>query len=184
MSENERAEQTWRELVAAHRAGGAGEVHAPRAAVLACADARVPPSIVFDQPAGTLFTVRIAGNTAGPAALASLDYAVDQLGVDLVVVLGHTGCGAVGAAAAGVCDGYVAPVVAPICELAAAHPDASAEELVHLNVDATVAALVAHDGPTGQAARRGSLDIRAAVHDLVTGELLIHRHPPTPTERP
>ena len=80
-------DDTWAELVAAHersRPAAVTEVpeHAPKAAILACSDARVPPSVVFDQPAGALFVVRIAGNTASPAALASLDYAVEHLGVD------------------------------------------------------------------------------------------------------
>lgn len=168
------SESIWNDLVARHRGEPHLDPHAPQAAVLACADARVSPTALFGQPPGSLFVVRVAGNTAGPAAAASLDFAVDQLGVGLIVVLGHTGCGAVAAAAAGTCDGYLAPVVDPICELAAAHPEATAEELVHLNVDATVAALRAHDGPVGVAARDGSVDIRAAVHDLHSGELLVH----------
>lgn len=167
----------WQQLVDAHRSAAVTEsldqppVHEPTAAILACSDARVPPSVVFDQPAGSLFVVRIAGNTATPAALASLDYAVGELGVELLVVLGHTGCGAVQAAAGGNCGGHLAPIVEPICRLAASMPEASIDDLVRCNVANTVEQLERHAGPVGAAARRGHLEIRGAVHDLLSGQL-------------
>src|SRR5437763_16489649 len=67
----------------------------PLAAILSCADSRVPPEIVFDQGLGDLFVIRVAGNTADDVALGSLEYAVEHLGVHLVLVLGHERCGAV-----------------------------------------------------------------------------------------
>lgn len=70
----------------------------PFAAVLACSDSRVPVEIVFDQGLGDLFVVRVAGNVAGPSQIGSIEFAVEQLGARLVVVLGHTQCGAVLAA--------------------------------------------------------------------------------------
>jgi len=69
--------------------------HEPFAAVLACADARVPPETIFDQGLGDLFVVRVAGNVPGPDEIASLAYAAEQLGVELILVLGHESCGAV-----------------------------------------------------------------------------------------
>ena len=151
--------------------GARPPLHAPRAAILACSDARVPPSVVFDQPAGNLFVIRIAGNTAGPAAQASLEYAVAELGVDLIVVLGHTTCGAVTAAASGTCGGHLAPIVEPICRIARLHPDASVDELAALNVANTMADLASHDGPIARAVAEGRVEIRGALHDLVTGQL-------------
>jgi carbonic anhydrase len=70
----------------------------PIAAVLSCSDSRVPPEVVFDQGPGDLFVVRDAGNVVSTYALASFEFAVKYLGVPLLVVLGHTNCGAVGAA--------------------------------------------------------------------------------------
>jgi carbonic anhydrase len=70
----------------------------PDAAVLACSDSRVPPEIVFDQGLGDMFTVRTAGQIIDDAVLASLEYAVTQLHVSLIVVLGHEHCGAVAGA--------------------------------------------------------------------------------------
>ncbi len=173
--------RVWNELVEAHRLVkdqhpervelDSLPVHEPVAAILACSDARVPPSVLFGQDAGQVFVVRIAGNTASPAALASLDYAVAVLGVELIVVLGHTGCGAVQAAASGTCGGHLAPIVEPICRLARERPEASVDELVHENVAVTLATLARHAGPVGEAVRSRRLDIRGAVHDLRTGEL-------------
>jgi len=56
---------------------------------LSCSDSRVPPDVIFDQPLGTLFEVRTAGNIAGPFGLASLEYAFDQLGTTVVVLKGN-----------------------------------------------------------------------------------------------
>jgi len=167
---------TWNELLDAHHRAKrptrtAIPTHRPKAAILACSDARVPPSVIFDQPAGALFVVRIAGNTASPTALASLDYAVAELGIELLIVLGHTGCGAVQAAAAGTCAGHLAPIVEPIFETAMRTPEASVDEIVRRNVDTTVEALILHTGPTGIAARTGQLEVRGAVYDLLSGHL-------------
>jgi carbonic anhydrase len=70
----------------------------PIAAILSCADSRVVPDLVFDQSPGELFVVRVAGNVVSPDLLASLEYGVQFLGVPLIVVVGHSGCGAVDAA--------------------------------------------------------------------------------------
>lgn len=78
----------------------------PFAAVLSCADARVPVEMIFGQAANDIFVVRVAGNVPGSECLGSLDFAVTHLGtVRALAVLGHTGCGAVGAAA----DVYLDP---------------------------------------------------------------------------
>ncbi len=73
----------------------------PWAVVLCCADSRVPPELVFDCGLGELFTIRVAGNVANPESIGSIEYAVHKplgIGANLVVVLGHEGCGAVKAA--------------------------------------------------------------------------------------
>lgn len=73
----------------------------PFAAVLSCADSRVPVEILFDQTIGHLFVTRVAGNLVTPEITASLEYGVAVLGVKAILVLGHTNCGAVAAAVAG-----------------------------------------------------------------------------------
>lgn len=73
----------------------AGQGQHPLAAVLTCSDSRVPPEIIFDQGIGDLFVIRVAGNVAATDEVGSIEYAVDHLGTPVVVVLGHTQCGAV-----------------------------------------------------------------------------------------
>lgn len=70
----------------------------PFAAIVGCADSRVPVEIIFDQGPGDIFSIRVAGHVISPGALGSVQYAVAHLKIHLVVVLGHEGCGAVAAA--------------------------------------------------------------------------------------
>ncbi len=67
----------------------------PFAIILGCADSRVPPEIIFDQGIGALFVIRVAGNVVTPALLGSIEFAAEQFASRLIVVLGHTLCGAV-----------------------------------------------------------------------------------------
>lgn len=71
------------------------EGQAPFAIVLGCSDSRVPTEIVFDQGLGHLFVIRVAGNIVAPSQVGSVEFAAGQFGTPLVVVLGHSGCGAV-----------------------------------------------------------------------------------------
>ena len=67
----------------------------PFGVVLGCSDSRVPVEIVFDQGLGDLFVIRVAGNIVAPSHIGSVEFAADRFGTRLVVILGHTGCGAV-----------------------------------------------------------------------------------------
>lgn len=69
--------------------------HDPFAIVLGCSDARVPAEIIFDQGLGDLFVIRVAGNIVAPSQIGSVEFAAERFGIQLVVVLGHTGCGAI-----------------------------------------------------------------------------------------
>ncbi len=73
------------------------EAQQPFAIVLGCSDARVPAELVFDQGVGDLFVIRVAGNIVAPSQVGSIEFAAESFGVRLVVVLGHTGCGAIAA---------------------------------------------------------------------------------------
>lgn len=80
---------------------------APYAVVVTCSDSRVIPEAVFHAGTGDIFVIRTAGNTIGEEAVGSIEYAIDHLGTRLVLVLGHTHCGAVGAAIDGASGHYV-----------------------------------------------------------------------------
>ena len=77
----------------------------PFAVILGCSDSRVPIELLFDQGFGDLFVIRIAGNVVARSQLGSVEYAIQELGVKLVVVMGHAHCGAVAAAIAASRDG-------------------------------------------------------------------------------
>lgn len=77
-----------------HRAD-ISEGQSPFAIILGCSDSRVPAEIVFDQGLGDLFVIRVAGNIVAPSQVGSVEFAVEQFGTPLVVVLGHSRCGAV-----------------------------------------------------------------------------------------
>lgn len=83
----------------------------PYAVILGCADSRAIPELIFHAGIGELFTIRSAGNVIGAHELGSMEYAVDHLGVKLIVVLGHTGCGAVAAALHTGSEGHVASIL-------------------------------------------------------------------------
>ena len=68
---------------------------APFAIILGCSDSRVPAEIVFDQGLGDLFVIRVAGNIVAPSQIGSVEFAAERFGTRLVVVLGHSGCGAI-----------------------------------------------------------------------------------------
>jgi carbonic anhydrase len=76
----------------------ATQAQRPFAIILGCSDSRMPVEILFDQGFGELFVVRIAGNIVAPSVVGSIEFAASQFGARLVVVMGHTGCGAIAAA--------------------------------------------------------------------------------------
>lgn len=166
----------WEALTAAHQRarrdsgrGSAVPPHRPQAAVLACSDARVSPARLFDLPDGALFVVRVAGASATTEAVASLAYAVDHLGVETVVVLGHTHCGAVTAALDGASHPAIEPLAAPIRPAMGPCHDLACAVPAH--VTATVAALKVDAGPLGAALRDGRVVAHGAVVDIADGSL-------------
>lgn len=71
------------------------EIQDPFAIILGCSDSRAPTEIVFDQGLGDLFVIRVAGNIVAPSQIGSIEFAVEKFGTQLVVVMGHSGCGAI-----------------------------------------------------------------------------------------
>lgn len=96
----------------------------PLAVVVTCSDSRVVPEVIFGADLGELFVVRVAGNVLGDVELASIEYATAHLGVKVVVVLGHTACGAIAAAIAGEEEGLVGTITAPVRKIIAGEQNA------------------------------------------------------------
>ena len=140
----------------------------PFAAVLSCADSRVDPGWLFACASGELFQVRSAGNTAFNDAIASLEYAVSALGTSLVVVMGHSGCGAVKAALGSapltpLLEGLVKPIRASLV---------SGDDLTQAiqgNARYATSQLTARSDVLKQAVSAGKLSIRSAYFDIGSG---------------
>lgn len=142
----------------------------PWAALLACADSRVAPEWIFASGSGELFEVRCAGNTAFDAGVASLEYAVANLDVPLILVLGHSGCGAVQAAMA------TAPLTPLLEELvvpirASLRPGLDLAGAVAANARAAAERLGQRSALLHQARSSGRLRIQAAVFDIASGRV-------------
>ncbi len=152
----------------------------PFAVVVGCSDSRVPAEIVFDVGLGDLFVVRVAGNIVAPSQVGSVEFAVSQFGTRLVVVMGHTRCGAIAAtlrtlAGAAPDSRNIASIserIAPhIRELAAAAPDGEARTraCVQANVRASVAHLAHGSGILEQLVLAGRIRVVGAVYAVETG---------------
>jgi carbonic anhydrase len=151
----------------------------PIAAILGCADSRVPPELIFDQGLGDLFVIRVAGNLADDTDLGSLEYAVAHLDVQLIIVLGHENCGAVSAAvefadSGGIPEGYLASVLDPI-DPVAAKPGLPFEARVNETARRhalKMADAVRNAGPTLRThAASGELKVVAAMYRLADGRI-------------
>lgn len=145
----------------------------PFAVVLACADSRVGPEVVFDQGLGDLFVVRVAGNIVDNAGLGSIEYAVEHLGVSLVVVLGHEKCGAVAAAVgAGHAPGHVHTIVKALEPAVAASKSQggdSVDNAVRSNVQLVTRQIAGAVPILSERAKSGKLKVLGARYDLDTG---------------
>ena len=158
------------------------EGQAPLAIIVACADSRVAPELVFDQGVGDLFVVRVAGNIvtgAGPTVKGSIEFAVAELGARLILVLGHTACGAVKAAVAHIdandtLPGSIRDLVELIRPAAAAvrgKPGDKVENAIKANVAQSVKRLQTLDPILSPLAKTGELKVVGGVYDLRTGEV-------------
>jgi carbonic anhydrase len=146
----------------------------PFASILACSDSRTAPEILFDRGLGDLFIVRVAGNVADQVVIESLDYSVTHLGARLVIVLGHTRCGAVTAAVQGHDGpGDVGPMLKELRPAVAAskgRPGDPVENAIRANVKLVVEKLV-KSPELAATVKSGELKILGAIYDLDTGKI-------------
>lgn len=145
----------------------------PFAAVLACADSRVPVELIFDQTIGRIFVTRVAGNIATLEIISSLEYAVAELGVRALLVLGHSGCGAVKAAMKGQkVPGQISalyPALRSAVELGAG----SVAKGVEANARAQAELLRTSSTVIREAAQKHTLVVAAGVYDLASGKVTL-----------
>jgi carbonic anhydrase len=147
----------------------------PPAAVLACADSRVAPEILFDQGLGDLFVTRVAGNILNPMILGSLEYAVEHLGTRLIVVLGHKRCGAVSAAVSGkALPGHLSSLTKPIAgavKKTQKQPGDTVDNAAKENVRRVVKKIRNCKPMLDKMVDKGTLEVVGAFYDLDTGKV-------------
>jgi len=147
------------------------EKQEPFAAVLACADSRVPVELVFDQTIGHVFVTRVAGNVLTPEIIASLEYGIVVLGIKVLLVLGHRNCGAVKAAMkADPVPGQISVLyqhLQPAIEQSGGHVDKAVEH----NARFQAALLRTSSTVVRDAIKAGRLKVEAGVYDLATGKV-------------
>lgn len=157
---------------AARRTAVAGG-QAPQAAVVACSDSRVVPELLFDQGLGDLFVVRIAGNVVGDDALGSLEYAAAHLEVPVIVLLGHSRCGAIGATLHGEsgspCVEGIVAALRPAVEATAACGGDRAENAAREHVRRLASELPERSSVLRKRLATGRLTIVSAFYDVATG---------------
>ncbi len=160
------------------------EGQAPLAVIVGCADSRVAPELIFDQGVGDLFVVRIAGNIvsgAGASVKGSIEYAVAELGVRLIMVLGHGQCGAVKAAiehidANDALPGAIGELIKPIrpaVEAAKNLPGDKLANVIKANVEKGVERLKTLDPILSKLVKSQELQVVGGVYELRQGKVEI-----------
>ncbi|MDB4676226.1 carbonic anhydrase [Flavobacteriales bacterium] len=151
----------------------------PYAAVLSCIDSRAPVEQIFDAASGDLFVARVAGNVASPDLTASLEYATKYAGSKAILVLGHTRCGAVKGAWAGLEDGHLTGLLGRIqpavdatkSEVGAEDSADNLDRCSQVNVRKTMAALRSDSSILAGLEAEGKIAIVGGVYDVATGEV-------------
>ena len=159
----------------------------PKASVLGCSDSRVPVEIVFDQDPGDLFVIRVAGNIAGASQIGSIEYAAEQFNVPLVIVLGHTDCGAIKATMMalqnhntvtsenlGSIVDHIAPAISELCSTNTSLVDSQqALQCLQANIRASAKQLTQDSTILADLTASKQLTVISAYYDIETGTVNI-----------
>jgi carbonic anhydrase len=161
------------------------QTQSPFAVVLGCSDSRAPAELVFDQGLGDLFVIRVAGNIVAPSQVGSVEFAVERFGTRLVVVMGHTMCGAIDAAIESIGGAQTAsrglesivnrvrPAIEALVQTSlASEPERLRREAMRANVRASVNHLRHGSEILERLALQDGLAVVGAELDLATGEVL------------
>jgi carbonic anhydrase len=151
----------------------------PFATVLTCSDSRVPPEILFDQGLGDIFIVRVAGNIVDPIALGSIEYAAEHLNAPLLIILGHSKCGAVKATleSKGKPEGNIGAIVKKImpavdtAKKKGGTQDEILETAIKENVKNVYADVMKNSKIIPHLVEEGKLTIVAGKYDITTGKV-------------
>ncbi|MFP4381530.1 MAG: carbonic anhydrase [Candidatus Sumerlaeia bacterium] len=152
----------------------------PFATVITCSDSRVPVEILFDQGIGDIFVIRVAGNVCGTDEIGSIEYGVDHLATPVLVVLGHSQCGAVtdvakGEKVEGNLPALTEKIIPAVNRARQMHPNLEGEafitEAIRENVWKGIEDLLSHSDVTRKRVRGGKLKIIGAFYDIQSGQV-------------
>jgi carbonic anhydrase len=152
----------------------------PFVTMLSCADSRVPLEVVFDEGLGDIFVVRVAGNVCGVDEIGSIEYGVDHVGTPLMVILGHTQCGAVTAAAThaevhGSIKALLEHIEPAVATAQAAHSDLHGKDLIpaatEANVWHSIEDLLLKSHTMKECIEKGKVKVVGAIYDIKTGQV-------------
>lgn len=156
----------------------------PKAIVLCCSDSRAPVEMIFDQDLGDLFVIRVAGNVVAPSLVGSVEFAATTFGISLVVVMGHSQCGAIRAALDSIRNpktvysenvhdivGRIKPHILPITRLKGISAEEKFARSVEANIFASVSQLSHSSKLIEGLVEAGDMQIVGALLDLHTGKV-------------
>lgn len=160
----------------------------PFASILSCSDSRAPTELLFDQALGDVFSVRLAGNIASDKAIGSIEFSTKYLGAKLVVVMGHTSCGAVKAACDDFKDGHIGEIINLIKpsirhektvldpELRCSKNPDFVEKVNQLNVQHQIETIIRSSDIVDDMLNNKQIGIIGAVYDIATGRVNFLEH--------
>lgn len=159
----------------------------PIATIIGCSDSRAPLEIIFDQGVGDIFVIRVAGNLAGPDELGTVEYGVGHLGTPVLLVLGHTACGAVTAAVQnakvhGHISGLINQIKPAVAKAKSWSPTAQGDDLLNkaikANVWVTMENILRKSHEVNDRVKKGRLLLVGGIYDLTTGSVAwLGQHP-------
>ena len=151
----------------------------PFAIIVGCSDSRIPPEILFDQSVGHLFIIRTAGNVVDDIAIGSIEYGAEHLGAQLLVILGHSKCGAVDATMkGGEMPGHIGAIakkIKPAVDKAKGKPGDAWLNSVNANVDIIVEQLKDNKPMLHEMVHEGKLKVVGATYEVDTGLVSFHK---------
>ena len=149
----------------------------PFAVILSCMDSRASAELVFDQGLGDLFSIRIAGNIVNNDILASIEYAIKYIGSKVLMVLGHTECGAINSAKQGVIDGHITELlrrIQPAISKALLHDDKDylfEDKVAYANVENSLEEILTRSSIVKDMFAKGQIGIVGGVYNIETGQV-------------
>lgn len=180
---NERFRQgKWTEKYFRHQVNATSSGQFPMAVIVSCIDSRTSSEILFDSNLGDIISIRIAGNIINKEIIGSIELAVKKMGVKLIVVKGHSNCGAVGATIHSVTGGNIdsitqkiKPAVDKACllnvQLALENGKAFAEKVTHLNIENSIATILDNSDYIREQKSKGDIGLVSAYYDTASGEV-------------